>query len=113
MNTNDLIKFALTRTCPAGLPHTGDNPEEDHGHTDCWVVHELIGKIRELHNENHKLVATLMGPYVTVNESKVEEVDDLLATYIGKIEIEKLEAQLPPPKCESFSFPVAQWAGMF
>lgn len=27
--------------CPAGQPWTGDDPSTDHGHTTCWVLHQL------------------------------------------------------------------------
>jgi hypothetical protein len=112
MNTEVLIRLALERTCPAGLPYTGDAPEEDHGHSDCWMYHKLIQKIRGLDAENKKLAEVLMGPYVTVNESKVEEVDQLLATHIGRLEIEELQSLLPPKKCESQSFDALWWAGL-
>jgi hypothetical protein len=36
------------RACPAGLPHTGDHPERDHGHTDCWLLHRAADRIEEL-----------------------------------------------------------------
>lgn len=112
MNTNELIKFALSRTCPAGLDYTGDNPEEDHGHTDCWTIHELIKKIQELDAENQKLAELLMGPYVNVNESRVEEVDAVLATRIGRVEVEDLQGKLPIRKSESHSFNGIWWAGL-
>lgn len=112
MNTDELIKFALTRTCPAGLPYTADNPEEDHGHTDCWTFHELIKKIRELDAENRKLAEILMGPYVNVNESHVEEVDEVLATYIGRMQAEYENYLSPAKKCESQSFSGVWWAGL-
>jgi hypothetical protein len=112
MNTNMLITLAMERTCPAGLPHTGSNPEEDHGHTDCWIYHRLIAKITELQEENAELVNVLMGPYVNVNESKVEQVDELLATHIGRSEKEALEALIAAQKHESHEFSGIWWEGL-
>jgi hypothetical protein len=83
MNTKQLIELALEQTCPAGESWTGDAPEEDHGHTRCWIIHQLIGKIVELETESEKLAGILMGPYVNVNESYVPTVDEALKTQIG------------------------------
>ncbi len=44
----DIIQHLRDRACPAGLPHTGDNPEEDHGHTDCWLHHQAANEIERL-----------------------------------------------------------------
>ena len=83
MNTKELIELALEQTCPAGEPWTGDSPEEEHGHTSCWMIHLLIEKIVELDSESQKLAGILMGPYVNVNESYVSTVDAALETRIG------------------------------
>lgn len=45
---DELVAVLRHRACPAGLPHTGDNPEEDHGHTDCWLHHQAADKIEQL-----------------------------------------------------------------
>jgi len=45
---NDIVKQLRDRACQAGLPHTGDNPEEDHGHTDCWLHHQAADEIERL-----------------------------------------------------------------
>lgn len=34
-----------SRSCPAGEPWTGDHPEKDHGHTDCWFHHLAADEI--------------------------------------------------------------------
>ena len=34
-----LAELFKAAACPAGLPHTGDDPASDHGHTDCWQLH--------------------------------------------------------------------------
>lgn len=36
------------RTCPPGLPHTGDDPAADHGHTDCWLMQLAATEIERL-----------------------------------------------------------------
>lgn len=84
MATEHIIQLALERTCPAGKPWTGDNPEEDHGHTDCWIYHQLINTIKELQTQNQQLASFLLSPYITVNETKTEELDKLLAPHIGQ-----------------------------
>ena len=48
----ELIGQLRDRACPAGLPWTGGNPEEDHGHTDCWFHHQSANKIEQLLLEN-------------------------------------------------------------
>ena len=83
MKTEMLIHLAMEQTCPANRPWTGDAPEEEHGHTSCWIIHELIAKIRELDADNKEMAGILMGPYVNVYESQVQQVDQLLATHIG------------------------------
>jgi hypothetical protein len=44
----DIVQQLRDRACPSGLPHTGDNPEEDHGHTDCWLHHQAADEIERL-----------------------------------------------------------------
>ena len=43
-----LVEMLRERACPSGLPHTGDNPKEDHGHTDCWLHHQAADEIEQL-----------------------------------------------------------------
>lgn len=45
---SDIVKQLRDRACPAGLPHTGDRPEDDHGHTDCWLHHQAADEIERL-----------------------------------------------------------------
>jgi hypothetical protein len=47
----DIVQQLRDRACPSGLPHTGDNPEEDHGHTDCWLHHQAADEIERLRSE--------------------------------------------------------------
>jgi hypothetical protein len=47
-NRADLVAQLRDRACPAGLPHTGDSPKEDHGHTDCWLHHQAADEIERL-----------------------------------------------------------------
>lgn len=91
MNTETVIRLALEQACPSGLPHTGNAPEEDHGHSSCYTIHQLISKVRELDAENAKLAAILQGPHVNVNESRIEEVDELLNSRIGRLQDEQTE----------------------
>lgn len=44
----NIVQQLRDRACPAGLPHTGDSPEEDHGHTDCWLHHQAANEIERL-----------------------------------------------------------------
>lgn len=46
-----LVKQLRERACPAGEPWTGDNPEEDHGHTDCWLMHQAALHIEMCESE--------------------------------------------------------------
>jgi len=39
------------RACPAGEPWTGDSPEENHGHTDCWLFHQAASEIEILQKQ--------------------------------------------------------------
>jgi hypothetical protein len=45
---NDIVTQLRHRACPAGLPYTGDDPREDHGHTDCWLHHGAADEIEQL-----------------------------------------------------------------
>ena len=51
-NQNDLahvlVDMLRDRACPAGLPYTGNNPKEDHGHTDCWLHNKSADEIERL-----------------------------------------------------------------
>lgn len=49
-HTNDIPTLLRERSCPAGLPWTGNHPEEDHGHTDCWLHHAAANEIERLRN---------------------------------------------------------------
>ena len=45
---DELVKQLRERACPAGEPWTGDTPEEDHGHTDCWLHMQAAKEIELL-----------------------------------------------------------------
>jgi hypothetical protein len=47
------------RTCPAGLPHTGDDPASDHGHTDCWFMQLAATEIERTRSERDDLAVRL------------------------------------------------------
>ena len=38
MRSEELVVLLRERCCQAGEPWTGDNPDEDHGHTDCHLM---------------------------------------------------------------------------
>ena len=44
----DIVEQLRDRACQSGLPHTADNPREDHGHTDCWLHHQAADEIERL-----------------------------------------------------------------
>jgi hypothetical protein len=46
----NIVEQLRDRACPAGLPYTGDDPKEDHGHTDCWLHHQAADEIERLLN---------------------------------------------------------------
>lgn len=46
----DIVSALRERACPAGLPWTAEAPEEDHGHTDCWLQHQAADEIERLRN---------------------------------------------------------------
>jgi hypothetical protein len=41
-----------SRTCPAGEPWTGDDPDEDHGHTDCYLIRLAAKEIERLRSQS-------------------------------------------------------------
>jgi hypothetical protein len=47
-HADELVGVLRDRACPSGLPYTGDNPKEDHGHTDCWLHHQAADEIERL-----------------------------------------------------------------
>ena len=47
----DIVERLRERVCPAGEPWTGDFPEEDDGHTDCWLFYQAINEIESLRKQ--------------------------------------------------------------
>lgn len=47
----DIVERLKERACSADEPWTGDNPEEDHGHTDCWLYYQAINEIDSLRRQ--------------------------------------------------------------
>lgn len=45
---SDIVQQLRNRACPAGEPWTGDDPKSDHGHTDCWLMHQAADEIEDL-----------------------------------------------------------------
>ena len=83
LTTEHLIEMMKNRACQAGEPWTGDNPEEDHGHTDCWLYHQAIQEIERLQAESKKLAGYLIHEFVFVHERLIEELDQVLKPYLG------------------------------
>jgi hypothetical protein len=75
------------RACQAGEPWTGDVPEEDHGHTDCWLHHQSADEIERLRAENKKLAGYLLHALVFVHECLIEELDEVLQPYLGESDV--------------------------
>ena len=48
MTSDELVAMLREASCKAGLPHTGDHPEQDHGHTDCFLHQAAAAKIELL-----------------------------------------------------------------
>ncbi len=47
--TNEqIITYLLQDICPAGEPHTGNDPTQDHGHTHCMWLGLAVQRLREL-----------------------------------------------------------------
>lgn len=84
MTTDHLVEMLRERACQAGEPWTGDAPEEDHGHTDCWLHHQSADEIERLRAETQKLAGYLMHEFVFVHERIIEEADAALEPYLGR-----------------------------
>lgn len=54
IETSSLVNQLRERACPAGEPWTGDYPEEDHGHTDCYLHNKSAREIERLQSEVFK-----------------------------------------------------------
>lgn len=76
---NDIVLELRRRACT-----TAENPEHDHGHTDCYLERTAADEIERLRAENKKLAAWLMHEYVFVHERILEAVDLDLVPYYGK-----------------------------
>ena len=47
----EAIAQAEKMLCPKGLSHTGENNRSEHGHTECWVIGELLNEIDRLREQ--------------------------------------------------------------
>ena len=47
----EAIAQAERMLCPKGEPHTGEDNRAEHGHTECWVIGELLNEIERLRAE--------------------------------------------------------------
>jgi hypothetical protein len=79
----DIVEQLRQRACQPGEPWTGDNPQLDHGHTDCWLHHQSISEIKRLQDDNLQLATLLLSQKVFVHETIITEVDQLTSRYIG------------------------------
>ena len=50
----EAIAQAERMLCPKGFPHTGENNRAEHGHTECWVIGELLNEIERLRTESNR-----------------------------------------------------------
>jgi hypothetical protein len=87
LTTEDIVEMLRERACQAGEPWTGDAPEEDHGHTDCWLHHQSANEIECLRAENKKLAGYLLHGLVFVHERLIEELDEVLQPYFGESDV--------------------------
>jgi hypothetical protein len=76
---SDIVEMLRLRACSVE-----EQPDHDHGHSDCYLEREAADEIEDLRAEAHKLAALLMSEYTWVHESKIAEVDSALESYIGK-----------------------------
>lgn len=69
-----------SRACPAGLPHTGTEPEEDHGHTDCWLLHQAADTIEALEQlvEEDEGVIKVLRRHRDTAETRLEAINDVI-----------------------------------
>ena len=100
LRVSDIVLELRHRACAEG-----ENPEHDHGHTDCYLERTAADEIErlraelarekrvkamlndqiDLERDNAKVLAFwLMHPYVFVHERIIEAVDNDLAPYYGK-----------------------------
>jgi hypothetical protein len=83
MSSEQIVKMLKDRACAAGESWTGDHPEQDHGHTDCYLHYQSIQEIERLQVENKKLANYLLSEFVFIHERLIEEVDVALLPYLG------------------------------
>lgn len=70
--SSDIVAHLHAASCPSGLPWTGDDPADDHGHSDCWLHHAAAAEIMRLR------VALL--PYVAADAISSNPVDNPVET---------------------------------
>lgn len=66
--SSDIVAHLHAASCPSGLAWTGDTPEADHGHPECWLHHAAAAEIMRLR-------ATLLG-YVGADAIGSNPVDN-------------------------------------
>lgn len=69
---HDITTLLRNRACKAGLPWTGDHPEQDHGHTECWLHHKAANEIDRLRDT----IITTLGHDATWCLHPQETVDN-------------------------------------
>jgi hypothetical protein len=47
----DIVDLLKEWACPAGEPWTGDEPDEDHGHSACWLMYRAVDEIEYLRSK--------------------------------------------------------------
>lgn len=52
---DDIVEELRAMACPAGMAWTGDDPSNDHGHTECLLYHRAADEIERLKDEIERL----------------------------------------------------------
>ena len=78
----DIVTALRQRACPAGLPWTADNPQDDHGHTDCWLQHQAANEIERLRRWKAEAAKVL---------ARWDDVADLVPTGANQLGLHKYD----------------------
>lgn len=83
--SDELIGGTVARlrglACPAGLAWTGDTPESDHGHTDCFIIHRAANRLEAAEAR----IAHLQAEYAAVTMHTVAQLEEELHAAEAKL----------------------------
>lgn len=73
-----IAEALLDYICPAGQPHTGDDPTADHGHTQCFWIGLAIQRLRECqkHSRDDRGIQSPTAP--TTEERRISLPGDTI-----------------------------------